>query len=121
MIKEFKRFLSDETGAVTIDSVIVMGGSVWMAAAVVGDISVATMGVTDKINERLEYASIVADIMGDFGPGGAQDTNSNNSSGSGGGSDDCVGNPGNNKCVGNAGENPNGKGGWGSGSRGRSR
>jgi hypothetical protein len=31
------------------------------------------------------------------------------------------GNPGNNKSVGNAGEHPNGKDGWGSGSRGRSK
>jgi hypothetical protein len=31
------------------------------------------------------------------------------------------GNPGNNKSVGNAGENPNGKDGWGGGSRGRNK
>lgn len=119
MFKEFERFLRDETGAVTVDSVIVFGGSVWMAAAVVSDVSVATMGVTDKINERLEYSSIVAEIMGEYGPGGAQDSGSDTGSRAESGA--CAGNPGNDKCVGNAGENPDGGDDWGTGSHGKSR
>lgn len=111
MFDRFKTFLLDDSGAVTVDSVIVMGGVVWMGAAVVGDIGVATMGVTDRINERLEYSSVIADILGEYGPGAEQD----------GGEEevDCVGNPGNAKCVGNAGENPNGDDDWGTGSQGQ--
>ncbi|MCB1336421.1 MAG: hypothetical protein KDK10_02825 [Maritimibacter sp.] len=111
MFDRFKTFLLDDSGAVTVDSVIVMGGVVWMGAAVVGDIGVATMGVTDRINERLEYSSVIAEILGDYGPGSELD----------GGSMECnAANPGNDKCVGNAGENPNGDDDWGSGSNGRS-
>lgn len=114
MFKAFREFLLDDSGAVTADSAIVMGGVIWMAGAVVSDVSVATMGVTDKINERLEYASIIAEIVGSPSEGAENgDTGSDEGV-------DCVGNPGNDKCVGNAGENPNGQGGWGDGTQGQS-
>lgn len=116
MMKAFTRFLRDESGAVTVDSVVVLGGSVWMAAVVVGDISVATLDVGAKINQRLEYASILAEILDDYGPG----TNVGGEDVGGAEEVDCVGNPGNDKCVGNAGENPNGGDDWGSGSNGMS-
>ena len=101
-----------------------------MALAIVTDVSVATMNVSDKINERLEYASILAEILDDYGPGsdldGGSGSESNRAPESGGdssddGESDCAGNPGNNKCVGNAGETPNGKDGWGDGDKGRSK
>ncbi len=119
MLRSFKRFLRDERGNVTLESLVVIGGSVWMAGVVVGDISVATMGVTERLESRLEYSSIVNDILDGYGP------NSELAGGSDGdsGSDDevdCDGNPGNDKCVGNAGENPNGGDDWGSGSNGMS-
>jgi hypothetical protein len=42
------------------------------------------------------------------------------SGGNGGGGNPGAGNPGNDSSVGNAGENPDGQGGWGGGSKGRS-
>lgn len=116
MFQKLANFIRDEAGAVSVDFIVVWGGSMWMALGLVGDIGTATLSVTDKINDRLEYTSVVAEIVGDYGPGSGGGTDS-----ASGGTVDCVGNPGNDKCVGNAGENPNGKGGWGSGSNGRSR
>lgn len=109
MFDRFKTFLLDDSGAVTVDSVVVMGGVVWMGAAVVSDIGFATMSVTDKINERLEYSSVIAEILGDYGPGNEVTP------------EFCAGNPGNAKCVGNAGEDPNEQGGWGEETHGMSR
>lgn len=106
MKQALQKFLRDESGAVTIDSVVVLGGSMYMAMAIVADVGYATMGVTEKINERLEYATIIAEILDDYGP----DDNSV----------DCAANPGNDKCVGNAGEDPNGTGDWGDGTQGMS-
>jgi len=90
------KFLRDETGAVTVDEVVVLGGSMWMAMALVTDIGYATMSVTDKINDRLEYATVISEILGEYGPGSdrAGSVEGNN--------------PGNDKEVGNAGESPNG-------------
>jgi len=116
MNNTIKEFLRDEGGAVTVDSAVVLGGSIWMALSIVTDVSVATMSVTDKINERLEYSTIVAELLGEYGP----DSGSDGDSGGDSGDVDCVGNPGNDKCVGNAGENPNGGDDWGSGSNGMS-
>ena len=142
MFWKIKEFLKDDSGAVTVESVVVLGGSVWMAMVLVGDIGSATISVTDRINERLDYTAIVAQIHDSYGTGtatsgggtqtgtdtgiagggvtGAGDTggtsgDSGNTGNTGGG------NPGNDKDVGNAGENPNGKDGWGDGTKGRSR
>ncbi|MCB1349060.1 MAG: hypothetical protein KDK11_10590, partial [Maritimibacter sp.] len=67
MINRFKEFLRDESGNATIESLVVIGGSVWMAGVVVTDVTFASMTVTEKLNNRLEYTSIVSDILGDFG------------------------------------------------------
>ncbi len=114
-------FLRDETGAVTVDSAVVLGGTMWMSVSLAMDIGVATMDVTEKINERLEYSSIIAEILGEYGPGSDLAGGSAPQSGSDGDAG-CgnPGNPGNDKCVGNAGENPNGGDDWGEGDRGRS-
>ena len=117
MKKTILKFLRDDTGAVTVDSVGVIGGSIWMAMTIAGDIGAATLVLSEKIDNRLEYESILQEILDSHGPEAVVVDESDS------GSDDevdCVGNPGNDKCVGNAGENPNGQGGWGSGSRGRS-
>ncbi len=121
MKQALAKFLRDESGAVTVDSVVVLGGSMWMSLALAVDVGAATIDVTEKINERLEYSNIVAEILGEYGPGSDLDGGSAPQSGSDGDAG-CgnPGNPGNDKCVGNAGENPNGKGGWGEGDRGRS-
>ena len=113
MLTKFRKFLADESGNATIESLVVIGGSVWMAGVVLTDVSVATMGVTERLEHRLEYTSIVSDILSDYGP-------SSGSASSGADAEFCAGNPGNDKCVGNAGEEPNGKDGWGEGTRGRS-
>ena len=68
MINRFKEFLRDESGNATIESLVVIGGSVWMAGVVVTDVTFASMTVTEKLNNRLEDTSIVSDILGDFGP-----------------------------------------------------
>ena len=113
MIKSIERFLRDERGNVTMESLVVIGGSVWMAGVVIGDISVATMGVTERLESRLEYSSIVNDILAGYGP--------ESELAGGSGSDvDCDANPGNEKCVGNAGERPNEADDWGLGSKGMS-
>ena len=114
MLRSLKRFLRDERGNVTIESLVVIGGSVWMMGVVVGDISVATMGVTERLENRLEYSSIINDILDSHGP------DSELAGGSGDDPEFCDANPGNEKCVGNAGENPNGGDDWGSGSNGMS-
>jgi len=56
----------------------------------------------------------------DGGPDDDDQTGGDGPDGSDGG-DQGLGNPGNDKPVGGAGENPNNKGGWGSGDRGMSR
>lgn len=119
-----KRFWNDESGAVTVDYVVFLGGVVWMGMTVVGDVARASMSLTDQVVERMSYSAIVADIYGAFGPDSvAQNAGVEGDAGSNpdNGSESGAGNPGNNKNVGNAGENPNGKGGWGSGDKGRSR
>lgn len=108
MLNTIKTFLRDERGNATIESLVVIGGSVWMMGVVLTDVSVATMDVTERLGHRLEYTSIVSDILGDFGT--PVDSNP----------DFCAANPGNDKCVGNAGENPNGGDDWGGGTVGRS-
>lgn len=63
-----RRFLRDESGAATVDYAVFPGGAVWMGMTVVGDIASATMFVTERVNTRMTYASIVEDIYGTFGP-----------------------------------------------------
>jgi len=123
MLRSIKEFLRDERGNVTIESLVVLGGSVWMAMVVVSDITFAAVGVSNRIENQLEYSSIINQILDSHGPDSEQAGGSDGGSGGGSGSDDevdCVGNPGNDKCVGNAGENPNGGDDWGSGSNGMS-
>lgn len=62
---------------------------------------------------------------GNSGGSSDDDSGASDDDSTGGGTDgspnpDRLGNPGNHKSVGRAGENPNNKGGWGGGSRGKS-
>jgi len=118
-----KTFIHDESGAVTVDYVVFLGGVATMALTIVSDIAQATMSITDRINERTSYESIIAEIEQSYGTDrpvvvGNNDSDSGDSSTGSGGQG--YGNPGNDKDVGKAGENPNGKGGWGNGRKGRS-
>jgi Flp pilus assembly pilin Flp len=137
-----RNFINDESGAVTVDYVVFLGGVATMALTIVSDIAQATMTITDRINERTSYESIIAEIeqsystagsveAADGGGGssgnsgsddaGSQDSDPGSGDSNGSGSDGKgYGNPGNDKNVGKAGENPNGKGGWGNGKKGRS-
>lgn len=94
----FYGFIGDESGAASVDGMIVLGGSIWMAFALVSDVAEASLNLTNDINDRLEYANIISEIMGDFGPD--------------------AGNPGNHVGVGSVGENPNGAGDGGDGTSG---
>ncbi|GGD47093.1 hypothetical protein [Sinisalibacter lacisalsi] len=125
-------FIQDENGAVTVDYVVFLGGVVWMGMTIVGDVARATMHLTDRVNERTSYELIISEIQQSYSSGvapvaddtGDQGGNDNgdepDDDGDSGSSDEGLGNPGNDKNVGRAGENPNGKGGWGNGSKGRS-
>lgn len=110
-----EEFIKDETGAVTVDAVVVIGGSMLMGQTIVMDVSRGVMSLSDRMDARLE--AIGDDYLpgGQYYPGNAQPT-----SGTGGETGGNNGNPGNDKNVGNAGENPNGQGGWGGGSNGMS-
>jgi len=131
----FKKFFHDESGAVTVDYVVFLGGVATMALTIVGDIAQATMSLTDRINERASYETIVAEIEQSYSPaksreiaddsddaeaGSGDDDGSGENPGDSDADDEGYGNPGNDKDVGKAGENPNGKGGWGNGTRGKS-
>lgn len=98
-----RKFLRDESGAAGTDGIIVLGGSIWMAFALVSDVAEASLNLTNDINDRLEYANIISEIMGDFGPDAA------NTDGS----------LGNETDVGSAGENTNGDDDWGDGTSGQ--
>ena len=110
MIATLAHFLRDESGAATVDSIVVLGGSMWMSVALAADVGAATIDVTDKINERLEYSSVVAEILGEYGPGsdgaggteGGAQTNSSSNSVETAGCD----------SGGNAGSSNSGWGGW---------
>lgn len=144
-----QRFLSDETGAVTVDFVVFWGGSMLMAYTVVGDVSHGVINVAGGISGALEEIAAtnlsleeVTGIATTRAPAGSGDDNGSDASNTdtsgsesdgsqdsgstdtGSGESDSgtsgSGNPGNDKDVGNAGENPNGSDNWGSGSNGMS-
>ena len=64
----FGRFLRDESGAATVDSIIVLGGSTWMMVAVAIDIGTATVNLSDRISHELEYNQVLNDILEGYGP-----------------------------------------------------
>ena len=65
----FGRFLRDESGAATVDSIVVLGGSTWMLVAVAIDVGAATVDLSDRISHELEYKQVLNDILEGYGPG----------------------------------------------------
>lgn len=144
-------FWTREDGAVTADYVVLLGGIVGVGITVVAEVKAGLDTLSTKIATEIAsievdpYAEIAVggSSGGDGSSGGASSGGSGGSSagsggtgssgsgsgggtgggdtGSGGSGTGGLGNPGNDKNVGKAGENPNGKGGWGSGSKGKSR
>jgi Flp pilus assembly pilin Flp len=64
----FGRFLRDESGAVTVDSIVVLGGLTWMLVAVVIDIGAASVALTDRVSDELEYNQVLHNILDGYGP-----------------------------------------------------
>ncbi len=82
-----RHFLCDESGSASFDSAVVVGGAAWMAVSLVADVSAATLDLTDDINHRMEYSTIVADILGAHGPGADLNGGDNDGDDLGGGDD----------------------------------
>ena len=103
-----KRFIKDQSGAIAVDMVGLTGAAVLLG---VGAVEMVSRGVESSADDvRTKTAAISAGQT--YGGLSWYNTRSGASGGEG--------NPGNDKAVGKAGENPNGKGGWGTGSKGKS-
>ncbi len=63
-----KTFLRDETGAMSVDAIVVLGGATWMLMVVVSDIGLATIDLADRVGHELQYNSVVNDILEGYGP-----------------------------------------------------
>ncbi|WP_298491973.1 hypothetical protein [uncultured Maritimibacter sp.] len=115
-------FLRDETGAITVDFVVVVGGSMLMGYTVVTDVSRGTLNFANDIDSYLTAISELdlTKTRGQIVVDPDAFSNSSDLSAGTDGQTSSGGNPGNDKDVGNAGENPNGSGDWGSGSNGMS-
>ncbi|WP_281841204.1 Flp family type IVb pilin [Sinisalibacter aestuarii] len=131
-----KSFLRNESGAISLDWTVLVAALVGVSLVVAAEawrgLDKVTAGY-DDFDQPTGLMTVLVNIDAGGGPGtpaaanpspetggtetGGSETGESGDEGSSGGS----GNPGNDKDVGNAGENPNGKGGWGSGNRGRSR
>lgn len=68
MKKAIGKFLRDERGSVSVEEIVVLGGALWMLIAVVTDISVATVSLSDRISNELQYNSVLNDILEGYGP-----------------------------------------------------
>jgi len=62
------RFLRDESGAATVDSIVVLGGSTWMLVAVAIDIGAASVELGDRISHQMEYNQVLRNIVEGYGP-----------------------------------------------------
>lgn len=131
----FMIFWKEESGQLSVDWTVLVASLVGVSIAAATSVSISVRDVTDEydgINTGTGMMTMFAgrDDASGGGSGTGSGTGGNTGSGSndsasgdsGGGADAafCAGNPGNDKCVGKAGENPNGKGGWGGGTKGRS-
>lgn len=145
-----RSFFKDESGAVTVDWVVLTGAIIGISMSVIAVVSAGANATADTVGGRLTAlagTNLSLGAMADLGATSGSDlgadnggeaqttpsddsedgTQSADSSGSetDSGSDSTgstggTGNPGNDKDVGKAGENPNGSDDWGSGSKGRS-
>lgn len=92
----FQTFQKDESGMVTVDWVVLSAGVLIGVSALINPVK---DGITETGDDIAYVLSVGAEQSEEFQGG----------------------NPGNNKGNGNAGENPNGKGGWGDGDKGKSK
>ncbi|MCB1328705.1 MAG: hypothetical protein KDK28_04250 [Maritimibacter sp.] len=69
MKKILKNFLCDETGAMSVDAMVVLGGTTWMLMVVVSDIGTATLDLADRVGHEMQYNSVIYDILEGYGPG----------------------------------------------------
>lgn len=127
------RFVDDDSGAVTVDFVVITGGVIGLGLAVVGEVRSGAVDLAGGINASLGGASVasiqqaLANVhagggggSGSSEAGGASEGSAGQGgSGAGVGPSAGLGNPGNDKPVGKAGENPSGKD-FGDGIRGNS-
>ncbi|MCB1359477.1 MAG: hypothetical protein KDK53_24185 [Maritimibacter sp.] len=68
MKKILKNFLFNETGAMSVDAIVVLGGATWMLMVVVSDIGLATVDLADRVGHELQYNSVINDILEGYGP-----------------------------------------------------
>lgn len=127
-----KKFLSNESGAITIDWTVLVAGLVGVGLVITAEVAYDVRKVTTEYDgidtgegmmtmfvNNPQYPNASAQDP-ETDPGPTDETSGTEVA------DDTTqtcnaANPGNDKCVGNAGETPNGKDGWGTGSHGRSR
>ena len=69
MFTRFVHFLYDDTGAVSVDSVVVLGGASYIFLALVLDITAATIDLAEDINQQLLYNDTLHAILEGRGPG----------------------------------------------------
>jgi negative regulator of sigma E activity len=155
MVKLIKKFLAGQSGAVTVDYMVLLAAMVWLGVVSVNAVFSGSDKVASEIDDHLNFANIVsaatsasdssasasndqsnedsssssdsASADSSSGDSSSESSSSDHGSSDHGSSDKGAssdssgeGNPGNDKSVGHAGENPNHKGGWGSGSKGKS-
>lgn len=68
MKKAVERFLRDETGAASVEEIVVLGGAMWMLVAVAMDIGSATITLGDRVSHELQYNAVIYDILDGYGP-----------------------------------------------------
>lgn len=101
-------FCKDESGAATVEWVLLVAFVTGLSFAVVLPIAAGAIKVASGVSDHLEQVDIAGVPGADGGAGeGADGVGASGSNGEGSGNDDeQVGNPGNDKSVGKAGENP---------------
>ena len=68
MKKAIGSFLRDERGSASVEEIVVLGGATWMLVAVAIDISAATIDLSDRITNELQYNAVIYDILEGYGP-----------------------------------------------------
>lgn len=131
---KLKAFFTDESGAISVEWTVLAAAIIGVGFVVGTQAFQGTAKVTDGYSDMTQPSGLITQFASNHsgqtpgagsgnapdGSGGGNSGGNGGGGGNSGGNPECVGNPGNDKCVGNAGENPNGKGGWGDGTRGMS-
>lgn len=114
------QFFRDESGAVTVDYVVLTAAVLAVGIGVLSSVGGGTIDFSSALSDHIEAIEVG---VGDGASGGTTQSAGSAGSSGGGGSEPSsggVGNPGNDRNVGGAGETPNGGDDWGSGSNGQS-